>query len=325
MLTLARINTQQGQSYYQKEAYYKEGAALENSEWWGDGAKAFGLSGQIENSEAYKNLVNGFSPDGKQQLRGKPKKRKDESKKQPKERAGLDGCFAAPKSVSIALLVGGDERLEQAHQNAVRRALEILQRRYAETRVKGERVKTGKLIVAMWHHDTSRELDPHLHTHCIILNATQLPDGKWQSLADENIFINKILLGRIYRSELAAECRKLGYEIELHPKELFEIKGYTREQIEAFSKRHEQIVTKLKEGGKDVTTENKVWAWRQTRTKKTTKLTAKNFTLSGKKKLSCTASLTPFPNTHKLLPQKRLKPNCKKHSPMVLSIAPSGK
>ncbi|PSB24310.1 AAA family ATPase, partial [Chlorogloea sp. CCALA 695] len=94
------------------------------------------------------------------------------------------------------------------------------------------------------------------------------PDGKWRSIDNKTFYQNKMLLGQIYRNELALECRKLGYEIELHPQELFEIKGYTREQIEGFSKRHEQIKDKLIEMGAQLTTENKAWAWRKTRAKK---------------------------------------------------------
>lgn len=268
MLTIDTINPIQGEKYYQQENYYSKGKALENSEWWGLGAGSLGLSGQIKDDEAYKNLLHGYSPDKSQQLRGKPKLCKDKSKKQAKERAGFDLCFAAPKSVSLACLVGGDRRLESAHQQAIKRTLEYIECLLAATRIKGEQVKTGNLTVAIWHHDTSRELDPHLHSHCIAMNFTQLPDKKWQSLWEKTLYQNKMLLGQIYRNELALECRKLGYEIERQPKELFEIKGYTREQIEAFSKRHEQIIEKLKEVGKEVTTENKVWAWRQTRVKK---------------------------------------------------------
>ena len=262
MLTIATITPEQGEQYYQQENYYSKNAALENSSWWGKGAASLGLSGQISDSSAYTNVVHGKSPDGTQELRCKPRN------KETQERAGVDLTFSAPKSVSLACLVGGDSRLEEAHRNAVKRTLEIIERRYAETRVKGQRISTGNLTVAMWHHDTSRELDPHLHTHCVVMNLTSLPNGKWQSRTDENLYYNKILLGRIYRQELALECRQLGYDIVAHPKELFEIKGYTREQIEAFSKRHEQIKDLLAEIGAEATTENKVWAWRETRVKK---------------------------------------------------------
>lgn len=262
MLTIATITPAQGEQYYQQENYYSLDAALKNSQWWGKGAASIGLSGEIQNSVAYKNLVQGKSPDGSQQLRALPRN------KETKERAGVDLTFSAPKSVSLACLVGGDSRLEEAHRIAVLRTLEIIESRYAQTRVKGERINTGNLTVAMWHHDTSREYDPQLHTHCVVMNLTQLPNGKWQSRTDENLYYNKILLGRIYRQELALECQFLGYEIESHPKELFEIKGYTREQIEAFSKRHEQIVKYLESREIDVNTESKVWAWRRTRSKK---------------------------------------------------------
>jgi len=170
--------------------------------------------------------------------------------------------------VSIACLVGGDTRLEEAHRKAVSRTIDLIESRYATTRINKQPVKTDNLIVAKWHHDTSRELDPHLHTHCLVMNCTQAADGKWRSISNKPFYQNKILLGQIYRNELALECRKLGYEIEPHPKELFEIKGYTREQIEGFSKRHEQIKGKLIEMGVELTTENKIWAWRKTRAKK---------------------------------------------------------
>ncbi len=270
MLTIATITPQQGEQYYQKENYYTPGDAQQNSEWLGRGAARLGLRGAIVNNEAYRNLVHGLSPDGTQALRQKPKQLQNPKpgQRQPQERAGVDLTFSAPKSVSLACLVGGDQRLEAAHRQAVKRTLTLIEQRYPQTRVKGERVATDNLTVALWHHDTSRELDPHLHTHCVVMNLTQRSDGQWQSRTDENLLYNKILLGQLYRQELALECRKLGYEIERHPQELFEIKGYSREQIEKFSKRHDQILSKLAEVGEEATTENKIWAWRKTRVKK---------------------------------------------------------
>jgi len=262
MLTLANTNTTQAKTYYKKENYYSQEDAEVNSQWQGQGASINGLSGAITDLEAYDHIVNGLSPDGKTQLR---QKQNHEGKF---ERAGIDLTFSAPKSVSIACLVGGDTRLEEAHRIAVSRTIDLIESRYATTRINKQPVQTDNLIVAKWHHDTSRELDPHLHTHCLVMNCTQGSDGKWRSISNKPFFQNKILLGQIYRNELALECRKLGYEIEPHPKELFEIKGYTREQIEGFSKRHEQIKNKLEEIGAEPTTENKIWAWRKTRVKK---------------------------------------------------------
>jgi conjugative relaxase-like TrwC/TraI family protein len=262
MLTLANVNTTQAKTYYKRENYYTQAQAQDNSEWRGRGASQYQLQGPIEDLDAYENIVNGHSPDGKTQHRQK------QSHKDKNQRAGVDLTFSAPKSVSLACLVGGDRRVEEAHRIAVRKTVDLIESRYAETRINAERVKTGNLIVAMWHHDTSRELDPHLHTHCLLMNCTQSPDGKWRSLSNEAFYRNKMLLGQIYRNELALECRKLGYEIQPHAKELFEIKGYTRKQIEAFSKRHEQIVKYLQGREIDVNTQSKVWAWRRSRVHK---------------------------------------------------------
>ncbi|NBD15488.1 MAG: relaxase domain-containing protein [Cyanobacteria bacterium] len=258
MLTIANVSSQQAKNYYEKENYYSKEAAQNNSEWRGRSASHFGLKGEIE-LEAYEALTDGMSPDRQQTLR---------QKHGNQDRAGVDLTFSAPKSVSLASLVGEQDQLEQAHRQAVRKVVDLVEANYATTRIKGQRTPTDNLTVAMWHHDTSRELDPHLHTHCVVMNATQGEDGKWRTLSNEAFYKNKILLGQIYRQELARACMEMGYEIEHHPKELFEIKGYTREQLEAFSKRHEQILNKVAEMGEQATTENKIWAWHQTRAKK---------------------------------------------------------
>jgi conjugative relaxase-like TrwC/TraI family protein len=188
MLTLANTNTTQAKTYYKKENYYSQEDAEVNSQWQGQGASKYQLSGAITDLDIYENIVNGLSPDGKTQLRQK------QNHKGKKERAGIDLTFSAPKSVSIACLVGGDTRLEEAHRNAVSRTIDLIESRYATTRINKQPVKTDNLIVAKWHHDTSRELDPHLHTHCLVMNCTQAADGKWRSISNKPFYQNKILL-----------------------------------------------------------------------------------------------------------------------------------
>jgi conjugative relaxase-like TrwC/TraI family protein len=65
------------------------------------------------------------------------------------------------------------------------------------------RLWTGQLAIAQFHHDTSRALDPQLHTHNLILNLQQRPDGRWQSLDNEAIYKARSLLGKLYRHHLA--------------------------------------------------------------------------------------------------------------------------
>lgn len=254
-----KITPKQAAHYYQKENYYTKENALKNSEWFG--ADGLGLSGHVEN-QAFYNLLYGKSADGQQQLiqiKGDPSQR----------RAAIDFTFSAPKSLSIRALVGGDERLVEAHREAVRCALEVMQERYAQTRItaNGNRqaVDTGSLVVGQFHHDTSRKKDPQLHTHCVIMNMTQLENGQWQSLHNDQLFSNKMLLGQLYRNELAHKVQELGYEIEQKEDGLFEIKGYTQEQLEGFSKRSQQVKALV---GEDASSKEKEWATLKTRPRK---------------------------------------------------------
>jgi len=106
---------------------------------------------------------------------------------------------------------------------------------------------TENLIAKSSPHYTSRKMDMQLHSHCVIMNGTQCPDGKWRSLWHESIFDTE-WLGSYYRQLLARKVQQLGYEIyetQLEKGQSFEIGDYTREQIEEFSRRSTQIVESL--------------------------------------------------------------------------------
>ena len=205
--------------------------------WFGKGASGLGLESEIER-ESFEHICYGRSPDGRRYLgtKGDPDKR----------RAGTDFTFSAPKSVSLTALVGGDTRLEVAHRIAVEKTLALIEERYAQTRITNNKnvveVKTGNLIVAQFDHIESRELDPHLHTHALVMNLTQAQSGKWYANDNDLIFQNKKHLGTIYQADLAAEVERLGYGIEPRPHGMFEIKGYKRENLVEFSKRRMQIL-----------------------------------------------------------------------------------
>ena len=146
----------------------------------------------------------------------------------------------------MAVLINNDKQLEEAHRKAVKTALSVVEERYASTRIRedGERkaVSTGNLIIGQFHHDSSREKDPQLHTHAVVINGTKSPDGKWYSLRNDDIFSNQKLLSEIYQNELAHQAKQLGYEIKQRESGHFELKGYSKEQLEHFSKRRQQIV-----------------------------------------------------------------------------------
>lgn len=161
-------------------------------------------------------------------------------------RAAIDCTFSAPKSVSLASLVGGKKDLIQAHKEAVDYALSQLEKDFIGTRIgppsNRQFITTGNLVCAKFLHRTSRESDPQVHTHCVIFNMTQRQDGKWRSTHNDEIFKNSKLLGAIYQNKLAEKVQKLGYEIDVNSNGTFELRGYSREQINVFSKRRKQVV-----------------------------------------------------------------------------------
>ena len=243
MLSLTVISPNQGETYYTAENYYSNEENRANSAWSGKGAKALGLSGQVQGGD-FKNLLHGYNPQGDKTLSGR--------KINPeKHRAGIDLTFSAPKSLSLAALVKGNEALEQAHHTAVARTLAVIEERYAQTRVRTEEgrkaITTGNLIVAQFHHDTSREKDPQLHTHCVVINGTQRSDGRWQSIHNDVLFKQQKLLGMIYQNELAVEVQRLGYAIASRANGQFELQGYRPADLQTFSKRREQILAAVGE------------------------------------------------------------------------------
>ncbi|BAY14080.1 MobF family relaxase [Calothrix sp. NIES-2098] len=257
MLTGKNTEPQQAVHYFM-EGYYQEGT----SRWSGQGAKKLGLSGAVDHQETFSNIVNGRSPDGSQNLCA----RKLNSSQR---RAATDFTFSAPKSVSLQALVGGDERLIAAHQLAVKKTLELIEQRYSYTRATTQQgqqlIRTNNLVVAEFDHIETRELDPHLHTHALVMNMTQLENSSWYSLFNDEIFKNKKFLGMVYQNYLALEVEKLGYQVEPKKHGQFEIKGFRDEDLKEFSKRRQQI---LNAAGSDATWAEREAAWTATRNKK---------------------------------------------------------
>jgi len=254
MLTAKNTEPQQAVHYFMS-GYYQEGT----SRWSGKGAEILELEGPVDDQKTFFNIVNGLSPDGSEHL---AKRKLDSSQR----RAATDFTFSAPKSVSLQSLVGGDERLITAHQLAVQKTLEIIEERYSYTRVTTdtgrEATRTGNLVVAEFDHIETRELDPHLHTHALVMNMTQLDNGSWYSLLNDEIFKNKKFLGMVYQNYLALEVEKLGYEVEARKHGQFEIKGFREEDLEEFSKRRQQI---LSAAGSNATWAEREAAWTATR------------------------------------------------------------
>ena len=250
----AVASASQGVFYYERDGYYArdDPAHREASAWAGRGAEDLGLSGPVH-PHLFQAILEGDVPDGSGQQLGR---RGPDGALQ--HRPGRDLTFSAPKSVSLAALIGGDRRIVEAHDRAVARALAWVERNVAETRMKdpdtGRMVKKGgqKMVAATFRHDTSRNLDPQLHTHSVIANMVQGEGGKWRTMSNEKLYASKMLLGALYRSELAREVGRLGYGVEkTHADGRFEIAGVPRQVIEAFSTRRTEIEAAMAERGVD--------------------------------------------------------------------------
>ena len=247
----------QGVSYYEKDGYYArdDPAHREASAWAGRGAEALGLSGPVA-PEAFQAVLEGRVPGGRQLGR------KDVDGN-IHHRPGRDVTLSAPKSVSLMAVVGGHERIVAAHDRAVEKTIAWVERNAVEIRMQdkasGAMLHVGgqKMVAATFRHDTSRNLDPQVHTHAVIANMVQGEDGKWRTMVDDGLFVGKMAIGAIYRAELAERLRELGYGIEkTHPDGRFEIAGVSREVVETFSSRRAAIEAAMEERGLGETGEN---------------------------------------------------------------------
>ena len=240
----AVASASQGLSYYEHDGYYApdDPEHREASAWAGAGAAALGLEGEVD-GETFRAVLEGHVPDGSGRRLGRVGRDGTVA-----HRPGRDLTLSAPKSVSLAALVGGDARVVDAHDRAVRRTLDWVERNAAETRMKDPetgrmtRALGQRMVAATFRHDTSRNLDPQLHSHAVIANMVQGADGKWRTMANERLYAAKMLLGALYRAELARGLARLGYRIEkTHADGRFEIAGVSREVVEAFSTRRAAI------------------------------------------------------------------------------------
>jgi conjugative relaxase-like TrwC/TraI family protein len=264
MLTISKpLSSGQAGSYHEKEFanseqnYYSQKGALQG-EWTGQLAVEWGLTSAVGGVE-FERLANGQHPvTGEQiiQLRFSQARTNEhgETVTTAEHRAGWDATFSAPKSISITALVGGDELVRQAHRESVRAALNELER-YVQARIGGNHPAetTGKMIAAKFEHDSARPVNgyaaPQLHTHVVIFNMTETPDGKSHALQPHELYKTQRFATAVYQSELVSRLRQLGYEIERDSNGTPQIKGYTKEYLQASSPRRKQIEEYLAKQG----------------------------------------------------------------------------
>src|SRR5271170_5546187 len=264
MLTISKpLSSSQAQTYHAREFmsaqqnYWKQGDTV-LGEWQGRMAERYGLAGAIDELH-FARLSEGQNPlTGEQLVRhrnGQEYTIADGTTVKPVEhRAGWDATFSAPKSVSLTALVGGDDRVREAHRESVTTALTELER-YTQARIGGNHAAetTGKFVAAKFEHDTARPVNgyaaPQLHTHAVIFNMTERQDGSARALQERGLFQSQEFATAVYQAELTYQLRNLGYEIETGKRGAPEIKGYSLEYLDASSPRRQQIEQAMAKSG----------------------------------------------------------------------------
>ncbi len=247
-----------------------------HSEWQGRLAEKWGLSGTVGN-EQFARLSEGQHPVTEAQLVKHQVSRTYEGKggrevTSVEHRAGWDATFSAPKSVSLTALVGGDDRVREAHRESVRVALREIEH-YTQARIGNVHAPetTGQFATATFEHDTARPVEgyaaPQLHTHAVIFNVTERDNGQTRSVQSHELYASQHYGTAIYRAELATRLQGLGYEIERGKDGQPDIKGYSREYLEASSPRRQQVQDYMREQGIDGAAAGQIAAHR-TRDKK---------------------------------------------------------
>jgi conjugative relaxase-like TrwC/TraI family protein len=266
VLSVAKLTLGQ-EGYYQRSVAqglddYYAGRGESSGIWTGRGAEDLGLAGVVHDGQLA-DLAKCLHPATGERLRRPPRPRtitierinpfSDQRRIEQKKLApvsGFDLVFSAPKSVSL-LHALGDERtrraVSEAHIDAWQAALTYLEDEACVTR-RGRngviREHARGFVAAAYQHRTSRAQDPQLHTHVIVGNLAQSPDGKWRALDGEAILKTyRLAAGYLYQAHLRAALRRsLGVEWRDPVKGMAEIKGVPAQVLAAFSQRRAQVV-----------------------------------------------------------------------------------
>jgi hypothetical protein len=130
----------------------------------------------------------------------------------------FDHCFSSPKSVSLLAASGGPQvrrLLAEGRAEALQVAIGYLERHGLGVRRDHNGVDrhraVGGLVAVAFEHRMSRAGDPNLHTHVLVQNAAQGPDGRWTALDSDRLYAQLMAADHLYlAAERAALTQRLG-------------------------------------------------------------------------------------------------------------------
>ena len=235
------------EEYYTRELatdheQYLSGHGESPGRWYGAGATTLGLQGEASVAE-FQAMFEGRDPTTTELL-GRPHGRNAVP--------AFDVVLRPTKSVSVLYGLGDPETgrsVLAAHHAGLAEAVTYLDGHLGARRGHGgvQHVAGQGLLAVGFDHRTSREGDPLLHTHLVIANRVQGPDGRWTALDGRDLYRHRLAADAIYRATYQRELvRSLGVEwtaADRHGNR--ELRGMPEELVQGFSKRTGQIDTEL--------------------------------------------------------------------------------
>ena len=232
-----------------EDYYLKGGEPL--GKWYGKGAKAFGLPEVVERY-TFRQLFLGFHPQSGEPLVQNAGRTEGERKRRP----GHDLTLSIPKDVSCFVATSIWETIRSIHDESTRDTLDLLEQTRAFVR-RGSgsqnhwRLERASIVAALFEHTVSRELDPQLHTHALLLNLGLTGDGRFGALHSPAYFgtRQRHFLGAYYRALVAYRLRE-DLQLETYRNGTsFGVKGMPKSLVRERSKRRRQIQEYLKNKG----------------------------------------------------------------------------
>ena len=224
--------------HLRKNDYWEEGEKKVAGEWIGQAATMLGLEGAVTDKPFEALRLNRDWRTGRRLTARENKKTR---------MAFFDIQISAPKDVSVLAIVGGDDRVRLAFRESVETILAEMEHYAAVRERRGEARDTeafrltDNFVGAMFMHDASRDLDPQLHVHAVIANATW--DGersRWMALQHAEMMRASPYLRQAFYRELAGRLHQLGYEPYEMTTTGFSIRGVEHLR-ERFSKRAREV------------------------------------------------------------------------------------
>ena len=242
-----------------REDYYLRGG-LATGRWWGSGASELGLEGTVS-AEGLVRLFDGEHPGTGEHL-GRRLRRDGV--------AAWDVTFSADKSVSLLWALSDEQTRRQvleAFEEATTAAFGYLESVASATRgatktpvlddhgdpvlnhngtprcrVETWPIATSGYVAASFTEFTSRADDPQLHTHVVVANKVKGVDGIWRTVDGRLLYRHQLAAGYLHEAVLRKELtERLGVRWQPVRNGMADIEGFTRHQIEAFSKRRRQL------------------------------------------------------------------------------------